>query len=486
MAKTIQLYPPAKKLINSMRCMGYSFSTSLADIIDNSISANADRVDVIYDTLCDFPYVQIIDNGIGMSYDELVNALVFGTERDYSENEFGRYGLGLKVASLAQCRKLTVCSKKQGKINCLGYNLDVIEKTNNWDVLVYSYSEIKSIPNIEKLNEVSSGTIVMWQDFDFLRAESSEKSFKDNLRKNVVDARNHVALVFHRIEQTKIYFNENLIPKRDPFLLDSKPRQITGIVSTIDVFDSKIMVTPHTLPNANTLTSEERELLGIKNGVSIYDGQGFYIYRNKRLIIWGSWLRMNSRSEFNKLARIQIDLPSSLDSIWELDVKKSTAKIPEIIKEKLKATIVDSMGKSRRVIVMPGKVEEAAPNKIWLRREFGKEQVNYELNRESSLFKKIYDEIDSSLLPYFEAYLKQIEKNLPKFKIKDDIEENFKFLNNVAETRDDLKKELIEILRDVNSNNKEELLKYLINQKRYEILKDDLESIMKEINNGGI
>ena len=127
MAKTIQLYPPAKKLINSMRCMGYSFATSLADIIDNSISANADRVDVIYDTLFDFPYVQIIDNGIGMSYDELVNALVFGTERDYSENEFGRYGLGLKVASLAQCRKLTVCSKKQGKINCLGYNLDVIE-----------------------------------------------------------------------------------------------------------------------------------------------------------------------------------------------------------------------------------------------------------------------------------------------------------------------------------------------------------------------
>ena len=93
------------------------------------------------------------------------------------------------------------------------------------------------------------------------------------------------------------------------------------------------MVTPHTLPNANTLTSEERELLGIKNGVSIYDGQGFYIYRNKRLIIWGSWLRMNSRSEFNKLARIQIDLPSSLDSIWELDVKNLLLKYQKSLKK---------------------------------------------------------------------------------------------------------------------------------------------------------
>lgn len=481
MSNTIQLPPPAKKLINSMRCMGYSFSTSLADIIDNSISAEAKHVHIKYNTLIQDPYVEVIDDGVGMSFEELKKALVFGTERDYSDNEFGRYGLGLKVASLAQCRDLMVCSKKDGIINCIGYSIDLIEKTNKWNALVFSQKEILDIPNIDILKNLNSGTIVLWRNFDFLMAESKPENFAANLRKSIIDARDHVSLVFHRIDNVEISFNDIVIPKRDPFLLDSKPRQTTGIVTQIDVLNCKIVVTPHTLPNANSLNSHERELLGLKSGISIYDGQGFYIYRNKRLIIWGSWLRMNSRNEFNKLARIQVDLPSSLDSIWELDVKKSSAKIPDFIKEKLKTTVLDSMVKSKKVIVMPGKLEESTPNKIWLRREFGKEQVSYELNKDNPFFTKLYNEISPDLLPYLEVYLKQIERNLPKFKIKDDIEENYSFINKVAESEDDLKQEVIAMLREINTINRDDLLMYLINQERYKCLKDRIDEIKKEL-----
>lgn len=481
MATTIQLFPPAKKLINSMRCMGYNFSTSLADIIDNSISANASEVLVKYETLIENPYLEIIDNGCGMSFDELKQALIFGSDREYGEYEYGRYGLGLKVASLAQCRELVVCSKRNSSIFCLSYSLNLIEKTNNWDVIVYDEKEIENIPNIDLLKNYKSGTIVMWRDFDLLRAESKPENFKENLRKCITEARDHVALVFHRIENVRITFNDNKIPKRDPFLLGSKPRQTSGIPKKIPVYDNEIVVTSHILPNANTLTSEERELLGLRSGMSIYDDQGFYIYRNKRLIIWGRWLRMNSRNEFNKLARIQVDLTSALDSIWELDVKKSIVKIPEFLKESLKTNVLDSMIKSKRVIVRPGKVEESSPNKIWLRKEFGADGVSYELSKENTLYTKLYEEINSELLPYFEAYLLQIEKNLPKFKIKDDVEANYVFQNKVAETEDDLKNELISIVNEISCSNREELLLTLLNQERYKSLIHRIEDIKKEL-----
>ena len=146
------------------------------------------------------------------------------------------------------------------------------------------------------------------------------------------------------------------IQKRDPFLLDAVGRQQTGRPSVIPVDDSEITVIPYTLPFANTLTQEEKALLG--NPKSIFDEQGFYLYRNRRLISWGSWMHMGVRSELNKLARIQVDIPSSLDSVWMLDVKKSSAKIPDKIKDRIKISVQDSIVRSKRTNRFPGAKEK--------------------------------------------------------------------------------------------------------------------------------
>lgn len=482
MASKLTKNPPAKRLINSMRAIGYTFSTSLADIIDNSISAMAKNINIYTDTFSDSPYLEIFDDGIGMSYDELINALIFGSERVYDEDDLGRFGLGLKAASLAQCRKLQVCSKQNGKIFCMGYDLDVIEKTDSWDIMVYNEHEISQIPNIEFLENLVSGTIVKWEKFDFIENESKPGQFTENLRKIISDAIKHVSLVFHRYyDDVNIMFNENKIPKRDPFLINSKPRQQTGIPINEYIDNSKITIIPYSLPYANTLTLEEKELLGLENGKSIYDDQGFYIYRNRRLIIWGSWLRMNQKSEFNKLARVQVDIPTSLDSIWMLDVKKSSAKIPEVVKNKLRIALKDSLRKSEKVIKRPGKLEKAAVNKIWLRKEFGVEEVSYVINKENILYKKIIENLPINVIPYFKSYIYEIEKNLPKFIIRDDMEENIKIRNKTSEGLDEIQEELETIVSNLPFAERLEMLDFFITIPPFDQLKNNYDEIKKKV-----
>lgn len=482
MATSITKTPPAKRLINSMRSIGYSFSTSLADIIDNSISAKAKNINVFTDTFVDSPYLEIIDDGTGMSYDELINALTFGSEKEYDEEDLGRFGLGLKAASLAQCRKLQVCTKKNGELLCMGYDLDYIEKTDNWDIMCYSNDEIEMIPNIEILKRLESGTIVKWETFDFIQSESKPGQFAENLRRIITDAKKHVSLVFHRFyDEINIYFNNQRIEKRDPFLIDSKPRQQTGIPMIEYIEGSKVVITPYSLPFANTLTHDEKELLGLENGRSIYDDQGFYIYRNRRLIIWGSWLRMNQKNEFNKLARVQVDVPTSLDAIWMLDVKKSSAKIPEVVKAKLKIALSDSLQKSQRTIKRPGKVEKDSVNKVWLRREFGKEEVSYEINHDNVLYKELIKRIPADAMNYFKAYMFEVEKNLPKFLIRDDMEENFKIKNKSSEGIDEVQEELETILLDLPLEERLEMLDFFIAMQPFNQLKDKYEEIKKKV-----
>lgn len=482
MATSITKTPPAKRLINSMRSIGYTFSTSLADIIDNSISAKAKNINVFSDTFAESPYLEIIDDGIGMSYDELVNALIFGSEKEYNEDDLGRFGLGLKAASLAQCRKLQVCTKKNGKILCMGYDLDYIEETDNWDIMCYDESEIELIPNIEFLQSLSSGTIVKWESFDFIESESKPGQFQENLRHIIYDAKKHIELVFHRFyDEVTIYFNNQRVEKRDPFLINSKPRQQTGIPMVEIVDGSKVIITPYSLPFANTLTHEEKNLLGLESGKSIYDDQGFYIYRNRRLIIWGSWLRMNQKNEFNKLARVQVDIPTSLDVIWMLDVKKSSAKIPEVVKNKLKIALADSLKKSQRTIRRPGKVEKDSANKIWLRREFGKEDVSYEINHDNALYKELVKRIPNDAIKYFTAYMFEVEKNLPKFLIRDDMVENFNIKNKSSEGIDEVQEELESILLGLPMEDRIEMLDFFIKIQPFNALMDNYDEIKKKV-----
>lgn len=447
MGNLVERQFPAKALLTGLRAIGYSFSTAVADIMDNSISALATEIRIFSDPLADDPYFCFLDNGFGMSRKELDNAMLPGSDREEKEDseiELGRFGLGLKSASLSQCRVFTVVSKKYGKINAMSFNLDVIEQENKLLLLELSDEEINELPHVADLKKYESGTLVIWTNFD--KIEDSAKNFEDSFRSVVAESKKHVEFVFHRFyNQIAIFYNEKRIERRDPFLIDSVGRQQTGRTTNITIDDSVITVIPYTLPFANTLTSEEKALLG--NPKSIYDDQGFYLYRNKRLISWGGWMRMGIRSELNKLARIQIDIPSSLDAVWTLDVKKSSAKIPDKIKERIKMAIEDSISRSKRTTRFPGVKEQSVECKVWDRINEHEGRVRYQINRSLPAIAALSEAIGENEKQLLEIVLSQIECYLPKYSISNDNMDALTITNSGEDAEEEhLIEEIIQIL----------------------------------------
>lgn len=482
MGELVERNFPAKTLLTGLRAIGYSFSTAVADIIDNSISAKATSVNLHFDPIASVPYFCILDNGCGMDFNELNNAMLPGSDRANKQDcelELGRFGLGLKSASLSQCREFIVASSKFGKINAMSFDLDVIESYNKLMLKILDRSDLDKLPYINILKEYESGTLVIWNKFD--KIESTSKSFEDSFRSIVSEAKKHIELVFHRFyDSVEIYLNRKRIERRDPFLLSSFGRQQTGRTSIIPIYDSLITVTPYTLPFANSLTSEEKDLLG--NPKSIYDEQGFYIYRNKRLILWGNWMHMGVRSELNKLARIQIDIPSSLDDFWTLDVKKSSAKIPDIIKTRIKASVEDSVIRSKRTTKFPGIKEQTAELKVWDRIIEHEGKIRYQINRDTPAISALNNALGENEKEMFEIILSQIECYLPKYSISNDNMDALTIINSGNDVEEErLIQEIEAIISLCDENVKEEVLDNIFIAENYQKLISRKEEIKRRI-----
>ena len=482
MSELVERQFPAKALITGLRAIGYSFSTAVADIMDNSISAFATEIKIFSDPLASEPYFCILDNGCGMSGKELDNAMLPGSDREGKEDceiELGRFGLGLKSASLSQCREFTVASKKFGKIRAMSFDLDVIEKENKLLLKQLSKEEIENLPNIGLLDSYETGTLVIWTKFD--KIECGAARFEDSFRDVVAESKKHVELVFHRFyDSISIYYNNKRIEKRDPFLLSAEGRTQRGRETRIPVNGSEIVVKPYTLPFANTLTSDEKALLG--DPKKIFDEQGFYLYRNKRLISWGSWMRMGIRSELNKLARILVDIPSTLDSVWMLDVKKSSAKIPDSVKEWIKIAVQDSVVRSRKTNKFPGVKEQTPAIKVWDRIDEHEGKIKYQLNRQNPIVVALKDCLGDKENNLLEMLLSQIECYLPKYSIINDNNDSL----NIINTGDDSEEErIIDEIRDiiamVDVDKQDEMFDTLFMMESYQKVQTKKEEIRRRI-----
>lgn len=482
MSELVERQFPAKALLTGLRAIGYNFSTAVADIIDNSVAVASTEIRIFSDALAKTPYFCILDNGWGMNAAELDNAMLFGSDREGKEDcmqELGRFGLGLKSASLSQCREFTVASKKFGRINAMSFDLDVVEAENKLLLKQLTKEEIAALPQIERLNGYESGTLVVWTKFD--KIEGLAKNFEDSFRAVVAESKKHVELVFHRFyNKIEIYYNEKRIERRDPFLLGSVGRQQTGRTSKINIDGSDITVTPYTLPFANTLTSEEKQLLG--NPKSIYDEQGFYLYRNERLISWGSWMHMGVRSELNKLARIQVDIPSTLDSVWMLDVKKSSAKIPDKIKDRIKMAVEDSIVRSKRTTKFPGVKEQSAEFKIWDRINEHEGKIRYQINRESPAIATLVNALGENEKKLLEIVLSQIECYLPKYSIANDNMDSLAIVNTGEDAEEEhLIEEIIEIIALCDEQDKEKTFEMIFMVEGYRRLEKRKEEVRRRV-----
>lgn len=354
---------PGTSLMNSMRSMGYELKTAVADVIDNSITAHATTIDVRYHDEGQTPFIAIIDDGDGMDRQTAINAMRLGgtgqTER--SKSDLGRFGLGLKTASLSQARSLLVCTRQSGRQTALRWDLDQIQRTGDWSLEELDDEEAsKALPRKvrDRFDDGrQSGTVVLWRKLDRLEALAGKKIVDFDQQMDEVN--NYLALVFHRflhpypgdeVRQIRITINGYEVPEVDPFLTQSltthsdPAQQLAG---------TSVMLRAFTLPPLNKLTVHERRLLqlGCKPEAehSPLRTQGFYIYRSYRLISWGTWFRMARVSTRLQHYRVRVDIPNSpeLDSQWGLDVKKSRAVPPRSVRHALKEFMVQFTGDPR-------------------------------------------------------------------------------------------------------------------------------------------
>jgi hypothetical protein len=429
----IELRPSAAKLLESMRDIGYSFESALADIVDNSVSADATWIEVINDLdPQDLPFVAIIDNGRGMSGDELTAAMRHGSRsprESRGQGDLGRFGLGLKTASFSQCRRLTVVSRKDGQTSARCWDLDHVVSRDDWFLQIPASTAIAQLPGIENLPE--TGTLVVWQKLDRLDAEGSSP---DRLRAamNILFslARAHLALTFHRFIQPEPGERSNPLSLRvngmaleapDPFALHMTPRSEAHEVEIIRVPEGDVIVQAFTLPHHQRLTTSQLNALSL--GSSLSQTQGFYIYRARRLIAGGTWLGLARRSEISRLLRVRVDVPTALDSDWSIDVRKSRIRPPAAVRNRLRPLVERMTSTARRPYEYRGRSQAATRGMpVWLR-TLERGQVRYEISRDHLLVRAVralLDGPDDAL----EAMLRGIEATLPLDVIFSDMSDN--------------------------------------------------------------
>ncbi len=405
--------PCAPSLIESMRSIGYSFESALADIIDNSISAKANDIQIISRADKERKYLQIVDNGVGMDNNELFLAMRYGSRNpneERSEDDLGRFGLGMKSASLSQCRRFTVVSKKNNVISTYQWDIDNILLTNDWSINEYTSDELDFIPNLDILDNHQSGTIVLWENFD--RIKLSSLKFDRNFNELVVKAEDHIALIYHRLldRNLRIFVNGNRVKPLDPFIKNNPATQIFR-EQKIYVNDVPISVNKYVLPSISKL--KESEIIAAGGKENLRKNQGFYIYRNKRLIIWGTWFRLHSKEELFKLARVMVDIPNSLDDIWDIDIKKSRATIPDIIKDKLIKAVEDTVSASEYTHVYKGrKIVEKSFDNSWNLQETSK-GVKLFIDVDRPMITKFVESLDKDQYKAFEKIIGGIESDIP-------------------------------------------------------------------------
>ncbi len=423
MEKLRENKPTADVLMTSMRSMGYSFESAIADIIDNSISAHANQISVRFPIDPSECYVAICDNGEGMSSEELFDAMKYGSEnkRDgRSSDDLGRFGLGLKSASLSQCRRLSVISKKSGVVSAYIWDLDVIEQKRDWYVIECSSEKIKDIRFAEYLDDLESGTVVLWENFDFM--EKSSGNVYAELNNKMSTTSEYLSLIFHRFLNRKdktaivITINNHTLEGFDPFLEYHNKTNIRREMK-ISIPDSSgsehlITVQPYILPFQKDLSAEDKKKSG---GIENYRSkQGFYIYRNERLIVWGTWFNRH-RDELTKYARIRVDIPNSLDDIWGIDIKKQSATIPLMIRKRLTKAVDDAMDISVRNQSYRGRTSKVDEEKeyIWDRISQRGGLYTYRINRQSDIYEMVRSKLSEEAQSYLDMLIEEIENNVP-------------------------------------------------------------------------
>lgn len=340
--------PNPEHLIKSIAEQGYTLETALADLLDNSISANAQNIEIMSTNLENKLKVFITDNGEGMSEFDLSSNMMFpskSVDSSRSVTDLGRFGLGMKTASFSQTRKFTVLSRKKGTVSFSGRTWDVsyLKQCGKWRILVNSESEIlellKAYENVSA-NHLKSfenyipNTIIIWDGLykfeNYIDPKNQYKHFKEQIN---TETREYLGIVFHKFmtqqsNSLQIRVNNLRVEAFDPFVaINGDSARSLGekeMKFGKDVLKMNAFVLPvEACENEANWTTEKKNLM---------DLEGLYIYRGKRIIFFGGWNGIIKKETKLKLARLKIEFENINDDKLQLNVSKSKIEIPYELK----------------------------------------------------------------------------------------------------------------------------------------------------------
>ena len=405
--------PNPKSTINSYRSFGYNLPTAIADILDNSISANANVIKLEYKWDGQNSYILISDNGIGMNKEELVLAMTPGSkdpEEERSEKDLGRFGMGLKTASFSQCKRLTCITKRESYATIKRcWDIDYINSENEWQLLDY----VSDNSFLDKIEDWKSGTLVIWEKLDRIvgNAEVTNESVKNAFYQEMISVKNHLSLVFHKFiesKRIKIFFQNTEIEAYNPFLLNLNPKPEMGQPESF----GNVEITYFILPHMSEIGKTDYENSG--GSLGWFQEQGFYIYRGDRLLVAGDWLGLEKKRDYSKLARIAVNFTNANDFNWHLDIKKSTASPPLEIRKELSRIAKIAIMKSAKIYNWRGQ-KTITDNKItnyeplWTDEKTREGIKKYKINRKHPIIKSLLEE-NNKLAG---KALKLLEENVP-------------------------------------------------------------------------
>ncbi len=442
--KTEIVNPNVSNFIKSLRDIGYTFEIAVADILDNSITANASCIEIYAIPKPEIKF-EILDNGAGMGEAELVEAMRLASKNpddERNKRDLGRFGLGLKTASFSQCVKVTVITKKGDIISARQWDLDHIQKTNKWELITPSVDEQNSSIYFQKLQTMSSGTIVMWEKID----HQKQSDFSNTIE----SVSNHLSLVFHRflegkigIPKVNITVNKRELSPFNPFNIShAATQQIPE--EKLKSNNTNIIIKPFILPHNSKVTQAEYEKFATIDGYT--KSQGFYLYRANRLLIYGTWWGLHRAIDAHKLVRIQIDIPNNQDHLWGIDIKKSTAKpVPEL-RADLKRIIKQVTGKGSRLYTGRGKkIEDTTTTHFW-NLVLENNSLRFAINKEHPIYQVLEESLSGKKFDLFQMYLRGLQAFIPLDAIQAQLQQNpHKIKQKESLTERDIKQLAIEL-----------------------------------------
>jgi len=346
--KSVSVTPSAARLTSSLRDIGYDFVSAVADLVDNSIAAGARSIDVVVEFDGHDSFVLIADDGAGMSENALVESLRFGSRRSYEVGELGRYGLGLKTASLSQCRSVTVSTRRASvykRIATRMLDLDVILDFDDW--LIVDPGRTRAVVEAQRWLSDAPGTVVIWSKLDRVLPDKNPEGgwARRRIETLVKKTADHLSMVFHRFlegsnssgQQIVITVNGEKIQPWNPFAPDEAatvdlPALSFEIVSGDQV--GRIRLSRHVLPPREKFSSQD-EFDRLSGPLKWNRQQGLYVYRADRLVQWGGWGGVRSIDEHTKLARVALDFNTDLDAAFHINVAKMRVNLPAAVKQML-------------------------------------------------------------------------------------------------------------------------------------------------------